>query len=260
MCSPTSNPQDSSADIISSSANNPSSSPSWKWNVITALLLPPAILTFSLHFPFHLPGPLATAALQTYIPARYIYDEQYTKFDNSIWTYATDYMLTFVMFALAYCIVTPTTSSQTSSRQTKKLRYYSAAMLTTYGLSTLAGGIAHQTVRGVDNLNTLHFQLLWIVCVGNVSFASCWMGLIGREIVSVVTSSTEDSRRESSSALPLGPWYIWPYYGCFMTAACALGYMSFKRPACDIFIAGITQVRLIMMMMMKINNEIMYIQ
>jgi hypothetical protein len=26
-----------------------------------------------------------------------------------------------------------------------------------------------------------------------------------------------------------------------MTAACALGYMSFKRPACDIFIAGITQ-------------------
>jgi hypothetical protein len=26
-----------------------------------------------------------------------------------------------------------------------------------------------------------------------------------------------------------------------MAAACALGYMSFKRPACDIFIAGITQ-------------------
>eukprot|EP00956_Cyclotella_meneghiniana_P026859 scaffold59130_cov34-Cyclotella_meneghiniana.AAC.1 len=157
------------------------------------------------------------------------------------------------MFALACYIVvttttTTTTASQSSSKQTQKLRYYSAAMLTTYGLSTLAGGIAHQTVRGVDNLNTLHFKLLWIVCVGNVSFASCWMGLIGREIVSVVTGSTDDydSRRESSSSssLPLGPWYIWPYYGCFMTAACALGYMSFKRPACDIFIAGITQVRL----------------
>ena len=26
-----------------------------------------------------------------------------------------------------------------------------------------------------------------------------------------------------------------------MTVACALGYISFKRPACDIFIAGITQ-------------------
>lgn len=99
-----------------------------------------------------------------------------------------------------------------------------------YGISTLAGGYAHQTVRGVDNLNTLTFRWLWIVCVGNVSFASCWMGLIGREV-----------NRLLDGRLPSGPGYLWPFYGAFMTCSCAMGYMSFKRPACDIFIAGITQ-------------------
>ena len=35
--------------------------------------------------------------------------------------------------------------------------------------------------------------------------------------------------------------WFWPIYGTYMAATCALGYISFKRPACDIFIAGITQ-------------------
>lgn len=119
----------------------------------------------------------------------------------------------------------------TSGERSKLLKLYSAALLCCYGVSTLAGGYAHQTVHGVDMLNTGTFKMLWIVCVGNVSFASCWMGLIGREVVRVF----------DSKPVPLGPWYLWPYYGAFMSLACGLGYMSFKRPACDIFIAGITQ-------------------
>lgn len=119
---------------------------------------------------------------------------------------------------------------RTPGEKSKLLRLYSAALLCCYGVSTLAGGYAHQTIHGVDMLNTFTFRMLWIICVGNVSFASCWMGLIGREVVRVFDSK-----------ISLGPWYLWPFYGAFMTAACACGYMSFKRPACDIFIAGITQ-------------------
>lgn len=83
------------------------------------------------------------------------------------------------------------------------------------------------------------------------------MGLIGREIVfllddtavtatnATTTTTTANTAAVGNSrelSLSSGPWYVWPFYGTFMTAACAMGYMSFKRPACDIFIAGITQV------------------
>lgn len=44
----------------------------------------------------------------------------------------------------------------------------------------------------------------------------------------------------SFSPLPPYRWF-WPAYGIYMACAVAMGYMSFKRPACDIFIAGITQ-------------------
>ena len=40
---------------------------------------------------------------------------------------------------------------------------------------------------------------------------------------------------------PVPPRWFWPVYGAYMAAACGLGRMSYKRPACDIFIAGITQ-------------------
>jgi hypothetical protein len=188
------------------------------------LLLPPSILAFSLHFPFVIPG-VASAAVATYVPAGYHYDSEHTKFDNTPWTWGTDYLLTIVMGVICYYILT------TPGKSSKLLKYYSAALLACYAISTLAGGYAHQTVRGVDMLNSSLFRALWIICVGNVSFASCWMGLIGREVVHVF-----DSR-----PIPQGPAYFWPVYGSFMMLACALGYMSFKRPACDIFIAGITQ-------------------
>lgn len=43
------------------------------------------------------------------------------------------------------------------------------------------------------------------------------------------------------NSLRLSHRWFWPAYGSYMAAACGLGYISFKRPACDIFIAGITQ-------------------
>jgi hypothetical protein len=192
--------------------------------IALTLLLPPTILTFSLTFPFVIPG-VALVAVKTYIPAAYAYTTDETRFDNSSWTWGTDYLLTIAMGVLGYFIL------NAPGQSSKRLKLYSAALLACYGLSTLAGGYAHQTIHGVEMLNTSTFRILWIVCVGNVSFASCWMGLIGREVVRIF----------GSQPIPLGPWYFWPFYGAFMTGACAAGYMSFKRPACDIFIAGITQ-------------------
>ena len=58
------------------------------------------------------------------------------------------------------------------------------------------------------------------------------MGLIGREV---------QRHFGVSNAVPMGPWWFWPAYGCYMALTCGLGYISFKRPACDIFIAGCTQ-------------------
>ena len=230
MCATFPNPQDclerTSTDISSDvSDSDIPPRPTTISTTLFTLLLPPAILSFSLHFPFVIPG-VATAAKQTYIPASYYYTEPYTKFDNSIWTYGTDYALTFVMMVLAYVIYT------TEGKRTQLLKVYSASLLVCYGISTLAGGYAHQTILSMEALNTPLFRFLWIICVGNVSFASCWMGFIGREIVTLFSADP---------TVPRGSGYIWPYYGLFMALATALGYMSFKRPACDIFIAGITQ-------------------
>lgn len=194
------------------------------------------MVEFSLWLPFVIPG-VASAALATYVPAWYQYDEEHTRFDNTPWTYNTDYLLTAVMAYLAIrCLRESAPDDCPASNQkdqaSLRLRQFSASLLICYGLSTLAGGWAHQHFTTMESLNTIRFRVFWYLCVGNVSFASCYMGLIGREVQKVFGVE---------GAIPLGPWWFWPVYGSYMAAACGLGYISYKRPACDIFIAGITQ-------------------
>ena len=199
-----------------------------------------AVLEFSHWFPFSLFGlahafpKVESAAIGTYIPAWYQYDDELTHFDNTPWTYNTDYVLTVVMSVLAIiCLRTRAPDDcPVKNKASLKLRLYSASLLICYGLSTLAGGWAHQHFTSIESLNTTRFRIFWYLCVGNVSFASCYMGLIGREVQKVFGVE---------GAVPLGPWWFWPVYGLYMNVACGLGYISFKRPACDIFIAGITQ-------------------
>eukprot|EP01082_Thalassiosira_pseudonana_P005843 g5350.t1 g5350 contig2:354052-355188(+) len=201
-----------------------------------------SVLEFSQWLPFNIPY-VSSAAIKTYIPAWYRYDTTNSLFDNSVWTYGTDYLLTVVMTILAVKCLRATDASSSGSDAANvnsnvgnassfNLRMYSASLLICYAVSTLAGGWAHQHFTTISSLNTMHFRLLWIICVGNVSFASCYMGLIGREV---------QSKFGVKGLLPLGPVWFWPGYGLYMTIACGLGYISFKRPACDIFIAGITQ-------------------
>ncbi len=200
---------------------------------IAVIFVSVAVLEFSQWFPFNIPG-VASAAVKTYIPAGFQYDNELSRFDNTAWTYNTDYLLTAVMSFLAYKCLMACSLDGCPARNSAslRLRLYSASLLICYGVSTLAGGWAHQHFTSIESLNTLRFRLFWIVCVGNVSFASCYMGLIGREVQRVFGIK---------GAVPLGPWWFWPMYGTYMVVATALGYISFKRPACDIFIAGITQ-------------------
>jgi hypothetical protein len=231
-------------------------------------------LKFSTWFPFVLPFGVSQASIQTYIPAYYHYDNIYTKFDNTIWTYGTDYLLTIIMFTIAHsCYSSNGSGSGSNDDDTPppisiKLRLYTTCLLICYGLSTLAGGYSHQYYNDIAALNTNMFRILWTITVGNVAFASCFMGLIGREVyllfatdgVGASSSSSINGINGSSSShttttrtttiakatsnrlqLPVGPIWFWPIYGTYMLLACSLGYMSYKRPACDIFIAGITQ-------------------
>lgn len=191
------------------------------------------VLEFSLWFPFNIPG-VGLAALATYVPAWYHYDTALTRFDNTPWTYNTDYLLTAIMSVLAVrCLLeTSPENCPQKDKASLKMRLYSASLLMCYAISTLAGGWAHQHFTSVASLNTIGFRVYWCICVGNVSFASCYMGLIGREVQRYFGVK---------GAIPMGPWWFWPVYGSYMAVACFLGYISFKRPACDIFIAGITQ-------------------
>jgi len=170
-------------------------------SLLLASLLSIIILEFALWLPYQVPG-LYEASIQTYIPAWYNYDIKNTKFDNSNWTYGTDYILTIVMFYLAYkCYFAKAPSNYPKgiikNKNSFKLRAYSSSLLLCYGISTLAGGYSHQTFTSVDMLNTMKFRIFWIICVGNVSFASCYMGLIGREVQRIF--GVRDT-------IPLGPW------------------------------------------------------
>lgn len=66
------------------------------------ILMAFATVLFSLWFPFVL---TPQAASKTYLPAFYHYDPSTSHFDNSAWTYGTDYFLAVVMSVLAYSLI-----------------------------------------------------------------------------------------------------------------------------------------------------------
>jgi hypothetical protein len=207
-------------------ANDSSSTTSWFHPIghITAgSILAYGFVLFSLYFPFLL-APMA--ASETYHFAFYDYDPDKSHFDNSFWTYGTDYMLAAVMGIIILNI-------STSHPVSRTLAFRSRGMLLCYMASVSAGGFAHQNYTTLESRNSMSFRLLWTVCVGTVTAASGFMGVIGTELV----------RRDScKSALPFIPEIFWIAFGVAGTAVVIYGGLSFQRPACDIFIAGITQI------------------
>jgi len=98
-----------------------------------------------------------------YQPANFIYDSEWTKFDNSAWTYVTDYILAVIMMCYA-CSKRPTNFSVSSKLDTN-LR----CLLVCYFVSVTSGGVSHQFFTSIEDMNSVSFRLMWILCVGTVT-------------------------------------------------------------------------------------------
>ena len=177
------------------------------------------------------------AAQQTFIPAFYNYDDQNTYFDNTILTYGTDYLICILMTYASYkCFMTRTT-----------LGYKSCALFGSYAISVFCGGVAHENFHGVNELNTWRFKLWWIICVGSVTAAGGFMGMCGSDILHYFskannnTTSTMSNNQRFDMTSTILSHSLWWIYGLYMTYICIMGEISYKRPACDIFVAGTTQ-------------------
>jgi hypothetical protein len=201
---------------------------------------------FSLWFPFFL---APHAAPKTYHWAYYQYDPSKSHFDNTIWTYGTDYALAVVTATIAYKLIK--TGYGTVAHG---LSLRAASLQVLYCISVLAGGYGHQNFLTLESRNTIEFRILWTMCVGSVCAASISMGMCGsralQQFKHIHTRDQQQQRSDLSSAssssclldyLPEAPDLFWIVFGCIETVLCAYGLMSFQRPACDIFIAGITQ-------------------
>jgi len=182
------------------------------------------------------------AATETYKPARWRYDEENTLFDNTAWTYCTDYWLTAAMLFLAARCLKATPSGRMfdlHATTSLNLRIRSAGLLILYAISTLAGGYAHHYYHGVGDLNTVSFRILWTICVGTVTSAGAAMLWIGSEFCQQYHANVCGS--EIHFRLPTMPTWFCAAWGFYITGICVLGEISYKRPACDIFVAGTTQ-------------------
>lgn len=180
---------------------------------------------FSLSLPFFL---WEKGATEYYVKASYEYDETNTKFDNTIWTYGTDYGIAAVMFFGAiHCM--------TSVEGYTNLRLLSSGLLFIYGVQVLVGGFAHQNFLTLESLNTQSFKTVWVLCVGTVALAGGLIGAIGTELGKALHGMGSRKR------IQLLPHYFWVLWAIYLMSVCAMGKISFKRPACDTFVAGTTQ-------------------
>ena len=123
-----------------------------------------AVTGFALWFPFAL---APEAARKTYDWAFYEYSESLSFFDNTAWTYGTDYGLGVIMAVLATSILSYSRRGVSDS-----LCLRSAGLLLGYCVSVLAGGYCHQFYTTVESRNSLSFRILWTICVGTVTAAS----------------------------------------------------------------------------------------
>ena len=198
------------------------------------------VVAFSLFFPFFF---TPTAAKDTYKFAFWQYDPQLSHFDNTAWTYGTDYFLAVFMLLLGVSI-------NVRHPAVRHAGWCSRGLLACYMFSVMAGGIAHQFYTSVEERNSLSFRILWTVCVGTVTAASGFMGITGNELLRLdhrrqlqqqQQPNDRTNGRTSNFLVPIVPDWFWIGYAVSVTATVAYGGFSCHRPACDIFIAGITQ-------------------
>jgi hypothetical protein len=208
------------------------------------------------------------AASKTFVPAYYSYDEDETSFDNTFLTWGTDYMLALLFTYVTYkCYKMSSSSSDdgssssnsnsafmTTPTKPSSLGYKAAALFGSYAMSVLCGGYAHYTYTTLDSLNTLSFRIWWTICVGSVTAAGGFMGMCGSEIYhqlkkhDMIQDDTSGSGAGTGGILGRSRFNLfqvstfqWWIYAIVMTGFCIVGDISYKRPACDIFVAGTGQ-------------------
>ena len=195
----------------------------------------------------YLPSFLAPmAAKATYQYALFDYDPSLTHFDNTIGTWGTDYFLAFVMGVHIWRFPSTKRTTKLGSSHTKTSASHihtrrSQGMLVCYLLSVLAGGLAHQFYTTIESRSHWTFRFLWTICVGTVTLASSFMGSIATEMNHIDRGEPSDGRK-GNLVLPIIPTWFWIGFGICSTLVVIFGGMSFQRPACDIFMAGVTQI------------------
>lgn len=207
------------------------------WFVVTIL---------SMFLAAFIPRLQSQAGRDTFLHAGFNYDERNTFFDNTFLTYGTDYMITVCMFYAVYKCLFATSILKVDDNElmsdlslSRGLRISSSLLFMSYGLSVLAGGIAHQFYVNLEDLNSISFRILWTVCVGCVTAAGGFMGACGSAIYFRLNQSMPQEMVRFRMVYI--PYAYWIFYGGCMTIWCILGGISYKRPACDIFVAGTTQ-------------------
>lgn len=206
------------------------------FNLALSRLFPPLTAVFS--------------GSQLYTSAWFSYSSS-TKFDDSILTWGTDYLIALVMgvFTILICMA--------KGPRNGALVVASALLIGSYNLSTFAGAIAHQFLSTA--LNTINFRVVWSVCVTCVAAAGGFMGAAASEIAKLQTpplslaleppaQDPDQQENEKSSkskqvnyVLPVIPHFVWISYSTFLSFLNLVGFYSMKRPACDIFLVGVTQ-------------------
>ena len=189
------------------------------------LLVGVAVCAFAVTFPLYL---FPTAAVPTYQAAGYVYEAaKESHFDNTAWTYSTDYL---IAIAMVYQMLRfPRVTSNNAV-----LTWRSKALLASYAASVVCGGVCHQYYTALEQRNTWHFRVLWTCCVGSVTAGVAMLGAIATELV-------RQDEILGLAFVPALPGWFWCGVGTTTTAACAAGYFSYQRPACDIFVAGVAQ-------------------
>lgn len=216
-------------------------------NVFLTIFIPPITFIFALWFPFTYDP---AAKNEYYVSASYVYDPINTRFDNSPWTYVTDYII--CLWMTFGCVSMRNLGKKCPAKnsrgiEVKNICNDTCILLGLYAVSVLAGGYCHQFFKGSEQMNSWVFRLLWTITVGSVTYAGTYIGLIGTSFLNILRINNEKicekkrtNMKDVRSSLILKRWF-WHAFGMYLTVMCAIGGMSYKRPAADIFIAGTSQ-------------------
>jgi len=184
---------------------------------IIALLI--LVLTITLGAAYQIPKILDP---QLYVLAYFNYNEN-IRFDNTIWTYGSDYIIAVWM---TFGVVWTWWRCNSSA-----LRNRSLGLFTCYAISVLVGGLCHNFFKSFEAIASARFRFYWTVCVGTVAIAGGFMGSYASHL----------ARSVRGTPIFVPDWF-WFTFSITMLITTCFGGFSCERPACDIFLAGVTQL------------------